>query len=250
MPKKPKSDAYNLRDIDQAIAEAHLLPPARKIVSRRGGPDKFQVSSRKNKAHMPQLSRLTLEGLYELGAFYWLEASPEVLWYKPQPFKIRFHDGYSITTYISDFLAMMADGSFTLFEVKKSSNLQDPKVTTRLKRLKSIFSKTSVSFEVLSSADLNAQPKFDTLASLYGRTSSAITDKKALNIAKTELTSSLRHLGGTAKWSQLRKVSPLVNETGLALAIFDGLVTSNYRLPLCEGFEISFTTAGEEQRLR
>lgn len=250
MPKTTKSDVYNLRDIDQAVAEAHLLPPARKIVSRRGGPDKFQVSSRKNKMHMPQLTRLTLEGVYELGAFYWLESNQDILWYKPQPFKVRFHDGQSITTYIGDFLAQMSDGSFTLFEVKKESNLQDPKTRTRLKRLKYIFSKTPVAFEVLSSADLNAQPKFDTLASLYGRTSSALTDKKALNIAKQELISSLRHLGGIAKWSQLRKVSPLVNETGLALAIFDGLVTSKYRLPLCDGFDVSFTTAGGEQCLR
>jgi hypothetical protein len=247
VPKKPESVAYNLRDIDQAVAEAHLLPPARKIVGRRGGPHKIQVSSRKNQKNMPAFHRLTLEGPYELGGFYFLESKPEVIWYKPQPFKLRFNDGTETTTYIGDFLAQMDDGTFTVYEVKKTSNLEDLKVKNRLETLKNVYSTTRVGFEVLLSHKLNAQPKFDTLLSLYGQAAGTITNATALETAKHELLLSLRYLGGSAKFSALKAASPLVNETGLAVAIFDGLVTSKYRLPICDGFDVTFTRAGEMQ---
>jgi hypothetical protein len=248
--KKPptgKVGVYLLRDIAIAVLEAHLFPPVRKIVSRRGGPKKHEVTSRKNKKNMPALSRITLEGDYELGAFYWLESNSAIVWYKHQPFTIRFNDGELTISYTSDFLAKMEDGSFTLYEVKKSNSLEDKDVQARLKSIRKALSKTSVRFEVLTSDELNAQPKFDTLASLYGQTSTAITQKKVIETAKREFLLSLKYLGGSAKMKALKSVSPFVCEAGLAVAIFDGLVTSKYRLPICDGFDVSLTPAGYEE---
>lgn len=241
---------YLLRDIDLAVTEAHLFPPVRKIVGRRGGPHKIQVSSRKNQKNMPAFADLTLEGEYELGGFFFLESNPEVIWYKPQPFKLRFNDGTRTTTYIGDFLAQMADGTFIIYEVKKTSNLEDPKVENRLETLKSAFQNTHVGFDVLLSHNLNAQPKFDSLLSLYGQTSSATPKPAALKAARREFILSLQYLGGSATFSALQATSPLVSETGLALAIFDGLVTSKYRLPICGGFDVTLTSLGAEECLR
>jgi hypothetical protein len=238
---------YFLKDIDQAVAEAPNFPPVRKIHGYRGGPRKIKAKSRKNKAEMLAFSRVTLEGDYEFAAFYWLEANPLVQWYKPQPFKVRFHDGLTTTTYVGDFLARMVDGSYTIYEVKKSTNLDDPDVVKRLESLQKAFLKTNVKFEVLLSNELTAQPRLQTWMYLYGKTRSALTKKAVLQTAKQEFLRSLTHLGGSAKLIELKKTSPLVNETGLALAIFDGVVTSKYRLPICDGFDAFYTAQGENQ---
>lgn len=238
---------YLLRNIEQAVIEAPLFPPVRKIKGRRHGPMKISVTSRKNKKNMNAFENLLLEGHYELGAFYWLESNASVLWYKPQPFTVRFHDGNRITSYVGDFLAAMNDGTYTLFEVKKSTNLDDPAVASRLARLKGAFAKTDVAFEVLESNVLNAKPKFDTLLKLYGQTASAIVGSSALEAAKNEVLKSLRYLGGKADFDELQSSSPFINEAGVAMALFDGLVTSSFKFPMGKLFDISLTSLGERE---
>ena len=94
---------------------------------------------------------------------------------------------------------------------------------------------------------LNAKPKFDTLLKLYGQTASAIVGSSALEAAKNEVLKSLRYLGGKADFDELQSSSPFINEAGVAMALFDGLVTSSFKFPMGKLFDISLTSLGERE---
>lgn len=111
------------------------------------------------------------EGLLELHAFYWLEASPGVRSYRDQPCSVYYPDGEESKRYTPDIEVELLIGERLLVEVKPLKKTQEPEIRHKLQCVHQHLTRLDQDYAVWTDRDIRQQPQLDNLQLIYARAS-------------------------------------------------------------------------------
>ena len=135
-----------------------VLQGTRKLTKGRSGKRIVFFPSRKNNALMPCESRLEADNCLDL------EFDSSVVAYRTQPFTI---DLGAKKSYTPDSIHENKLGDIVVREVKFSGALANEELLDRLDKIRSILSKASIEFIVLTENNLQLPPKINNYKFLY-----------------------------------------------------------------------------------
>lgn len=125
---------------------------ARKVVTRRGRRFRGYFPSRK-------LHRMVAwESLLERDAILLLEVSPGVVSFQEQPRVIQYFDGNALCDYYPDFEVALSDGSVFHLEVKTTSKLNAPTVTTKFAAIAAHYQEKGLGYRIVTEQELQREP--------------------------------------------------------------------------------------------
>lgn len=101
------------------------------------------------------------EARTELKAFYWVEASTNVLAYWAQPHTLKFPMDGKLCRYTPDREDALVGGIVEIVEVKNDfDEKKDPQYTRKLDHARAIYESLGYRFRILTIANIEAEPAF------------------------------------------------------------------------------------------